>query len=128
MRGFKVAQRLRWPDDLDPKLRKWLTRVMRVHAHLRTTLAIYTTSIDVGGCSMGNDHYKRRVARQDRTILHDALTLAMDEYGDVLNQLRMMMDSATPTKAMPGTPEKVAVMEQRASAGFSIFNDGDAKH
>ena len=72
-----MAKRLRWPDDLDPQLRKWLTRVMRVHAHITTTLAIYTTAAEVGGCSLGNDNYQRRVKRQDRTILHDALALAV---------------------------------------------------
>ena len=124
----KVAKRLRWPDDLDPQLRKWLTRVQRVHAHLRTTLAIYTTAIEVGGCSLGNDNYQRRVKRQDRTILHDALTLAMDEYGEVLEQVQAVMDSATPTMAMPGTRDKVDVMEARAREGFSIFIESDAKH
>lgn len=99
-----------------------------MHAHLRTTLAIYTTAIDVGGCSLGNDHYKRRVKRQDRTILHDALTLAMDEYGEVLEQVRTAMDSAPPTTALPGTKDKVATMEARARSGFSIFIDADAKH
>lgn len=123
-----MAKRLRWPDDLDPQLRKWLTRVQRVHAHLRTTLAIYTTAIEVGGCSLGNDNYQRRVKRQDRTILHDALTLAMDEYGEVLEQVQAVMDSATPTMAMPGTRDKVDVMEARAREGFSIFIESDAKH
>lgn len=123
-----MAKRLRWPDDLDPQLRKWLTRVMRVHAHLRTTLAIYTTAMDVGGCSLGNDHYKRRVARQDRTILHDALTLALDEYSEVLEQVQAVMDAAPPTKTLPGTKAKVDVMEERAKAGYSIFIEADARH
>ena len=123
-----MAKRLRWPDDLDPQLRKWLTRVMRVHAHITTTLAIYTTAMEVGGCSLGNDNYQRRVKRQDRTILHDALALAIDEYGEVLEQVQKVMDSAPPTKAMPGTKQKVDVMEARAREGFSIFIDADAKH
>lgn len=33
-----------------------------------------------------------------------------------------------PTRALPGTPEKVAVMEGRAAAGLSIFHPLDAKH
>ena len=122
------ARRLRWPDDLDPRLRKWLTRVMRVHAHLRTTLAIYTTATDVGGCSLGNDHYKRRAARADRTILHDALALALDEYTDVLREIQDAMDAAPPTTAVPGTKAKVDVMESRAREGHSIFIEADAKH
>ena len=122
-----MAKRLRWPDDLDPQLRKWLTRVMRVHAHITTTLAIYTTAAEVGGCSLGNDNYQRRVKRQDRTILHDALTLAMDEYGDVLGQVQTVMDSAPPTRSLPGSRDKVATMEERARQGYSIFHEHDAK-
>lgn len=122
------ARRLRWPDDLCPKLRVWLTRVQRVQAHLRTTLAIYTTATDVGGCSRGNKNYKRRVEKHDRTILHDALALAIDEYTEVFEQVQAAMDAAPPTTARPGTKEKVAVMESRAKAGFSIFIDADAQH
>lgn len=31
----------------------------------------------------------------------------------------------TPTTARPGTPEKIAVMRARASAGVAIFHPGD---
>jgi hypothetical protein len=37
------------------------------------------------------------------------------------------MDSATPTTAMPGSKDKVATMEARAKAGYSIFIDGDSR-
>ncbi len=122
------SRRLRWPDDLCPKLRVWLTRVQRVQAHLRTTLAIYTTATDVGGCSRGNRNYKRRVEKHDRTILHDALALAIDEYTDVFAQVQAAMDSAPPTTSLPGSKGKVDAMERRAREGYSIFIDADAKH
>lgn len=119
--------RVRWPDDLDPKLRQWLTRVQRSIAHLRSTLLIYSERRDVGGDSLiGNDHYKQRAATADRTILYDAITVAMDELTDVREQVQVVMDSTPPTQATPGSPEKVAAMERRAQAGFSIFVDGDA--
>lgn len=119
-------RRLRWPDDLDPKLRKWLTRVQRVQAHLRSTLAIYSKKRDVGGCSLFNQAYKARAAKADRTILYDALTLAMDEFAEVRDEVQAIMDAATPTQAKPGTRDKVAEMERRALDGRSIFIDGDA--
>lgn len=119
-------KRYRWPDDLCPKIRKWLTRVQRVQAHMRAQLLIYSTGRDVGGCSMGNDNYKRRAAIADRTILHDALALAIDELVAVFGEVQGEMDSATPTSARPGTPEKVAEMERRAQAGYSIFIESDA--
>lgn len=33
-----------------------------------------------------------------------------------------------PTAAAPGTPEKVAVMGQRARDGFALFHPADARH
>lgn len=124
-----MAQRVRWPDDLDPKLRKWLTRVQRVQAHLRSTLLIYSARRNVGGDSLiGNHAYNQRAASYDRTILHDALLLARDEYDELIREVQTVMDSPKPTKAVPGTPEKVAVMEQRARGGFSIFIEADPKH
>ena len=124
--AVETNRRLRWPDELCPKLRKWLTRVQRVQAHLRTTLAIYTTAKNIGGHEK-NDNYDRRVAQGDRTILHDALALAIDEYTEVFGEVQALMDSAPPTAARPGTREKVDVMEARAQDGFSIFIEADAK-
>jgi hypothetical protein len=121
-------RRLRWPDDLDPKLRKWLTRVQRVQAHLRSTIAIYAVKRNVGGCSLFNQAYNQRAANNDRTILYDALTLAMDEFAEVREEVQRIMDGATPTKAMPGSRDKVETMKSRAADGRSIFVDGDARH
>jgi hypothetical protein len=121
-------KRIRWPDELDPKLRTWLTRVARVGAHMKAQTAIYGRGRNVGGDSLtANDNYNQRAEQRDRTILHDALVVAIDEYTDVLRELQAMMDSATPTKALPGTMGKVEVMEARARAGFSIFIDDDAR-
>ena len=123
-----MAKRVRWPDSLDPKLRKWLTRVQRVQAHLRSTLLIYSARRNVGGDSLiGNHAYNERAASYDRTILHDALLLARDEYDEVIREVQAVMDSPKPTAAAPGSREKVDVMEQRARSGYSIFVDGDAK-
>lgn len=121
-------RRVRWPDDLDPKLRKWLTRVQRVHAHLRSTLLIYSAHRNVGGDSLiGNHAYNQRAANYDRTILHDALLLARDEYDEVIREVQAVMDSPPPTQAEPGSRQKVDTMEQRAKGGYSIFVDGDAR-
>jgi hypothetical protein len=119
-------RRLRWPDELCPRLRKWLTRVQRVQAHMRTTLAIYAKNSNIGGAA-GNNNYLRRVATGDRTILHDVLALAIDEYGEIFHEVQAFMDSAEPTTARPGTREKVDVMERRANEGYSIFIADDAK-
>ena len=65
-----AERRIRWPDDLDPKLRGWLTRVARVGAHMKAQLAIYGRGRNVGGDSLiGNTAYNERAASRDRTIL-----------------------------------------------------------
>lgn len=120
--------RIRWPDDLDPQLRKWLTRVAAGCAHIKAQLAIYGSGRNVGGDSMtGNLNYSQRATQRDRTILHDALIVVIDEYSAVLRELQAKMDSAARTAAQPGTAEKVAIMEARARAGYSIFIDADAR-
>lgn len=120
--------RVRWPNDLDPQLRRWLTRVQRAVAHLRSTLLIYSDKRNVGGDSLiGNNAYRDRAASADRTILYDALTVALDEFAEVRELVQTVMDSTPPTSAPPGSREKVATMERRAQAGFSIFVDGDAR-
>jgi hypothetical protein len=93
---------------------------------MRTTLAIYAKNANIGGAA-GNDNYMRRVATGDRTILHDVLALAIDEYGEIFHEVQAFMDSAEPTTARPGTREKVDVMERRANEGYSIFIADDAK-
>lgn len=123
-----MAKRIRWPASLDPKLRKWLTRVQRVQAHLRSTLLIYSARRNVGGDSLiGNHAYNERAANYDRTILHDALLLARDEYDEVVREVQAVMDSPKPTTAAPGSRAKVEVMERRARAACSIFVEGDAR-
>lgn len=121
-------KRVRWPDNLDPKLRVWLTRTARVVAHLRAQMAIFGTGRDVGGDSLiGNRAYAEKAAARDRTILHDALCFAVDECRDLLEEIQRVMDSAPPTTARPGSREKVDVMEQRARDGFSIFQEADPR-
>lgn len=90
---------------------------------------IYSARRNVGGDSLiGNHAYNQRAANYDRTILHDALLLARDEFDEVVREVQAVMDSPRPTAAIPGTKEKVDVMEARARGGFSIFIDNDRQH
>lgn len=130
-------KRVRWPDELEPTLRRWLTRVQRVQAHLRSTLLIYAERRNVGGDSakavgwrtnpVANAAYSERAARADRTILHDALTLAIDEFAELRAEVQSVMDAAPATTAPPGTAEKVEAMRRRADLGLSIFSDNDPR-
>lgn len=120
--------RIRWPDDLDPQLRKWLTRVAAANAHIKSQLTIYGRGRNVGGDTLtGNTNYTLRASQRDRTLLHDALVVVIDQYSAVLRELQAKMDSAARTDAQPGTAAKVAIMESRARAGYSIFLDADAR-
>ena len=99
-----------------------------MQAHLRSTMLIYSARRNVGGDSLiGNHAYSERAANHDRTILHDALILARDEYDEVIREVQAVMDSPKPTSAAPGSRDKVEQMELRARNGFSIFVEGDAK-
>jgi hypothetical protein len=71
--------------------------------------------------------YQERALRQDRTMLFDCMCLVADESQAIRDELLALMDSATPTTAMPGSKDKVATMEARAKAGYSIFIDGDSR-
>ena len=53
--------------------------------------------------------------------------LIRDDADGIVVEVQAAMDSAPPTAAVPGSPEKVAVMEARALQGFSIFIPGDTK-
>lgn len=76
---------------------------------------------------IGNTNYNEKAAGGCRSILHDALVLAVDECGDVLREIQHVMDSAPPTAALPGSREKVETMERRARDGFSIFQEADPR-
>ncbi len=113
----------RWPDGMCPKLRRLATRAARLQAHIRTTLTMYAKPLDLNQSTA----YQERALRQDRTMLFDCMCLVADESQAIRGELLALMDSATPTTAMPGSKDKVATMEARAKAGYSIFIDGDSR-
>jgi hypothetical protein len=106
-----------------PKLRRLATRAARLQAHIRTTLTMYAKPLDLKQSAA----YQERALRQDRTMLFDCMCLVADESQAIRDELLALMDSATPTTAMPGSKDKVATMEARAKAGYSIFIDGDSR-
>jgi hypothetical protein len=106
---------------LPPKIHSWLIRTTRVHAHLCYIVRSFATSADDGG-----DSVEARAARCDRTLLWDCWTHGINELEQLRSEVSAEMESP-PTESRPGTAEKVAVLERRASVQGWLFVTGDAK-
>jgi hypothetical protein len=109
------------------KVRDWLTRLTRIHAHARYTVRLFAHPETAGGQSLEGETYAARAARCDQTLIHDASMLIRDEADAIVAEVQAAMDAAPRTTALPGTRAKVAEMEARARRGHSIFVDSDAK-
>jgi hypothetical protein len=123
------------PDGKSPirksvpvKVRDWLIRLTRIHAHARYTVRLFAQPETAGGQSLEGETYAARAARCDQTLIHDASMLIRDEADSIIAEVQAAMDAASPTTAMPGTRAKVLEMEARAARGQSIFIDSDARH
>jgi hypothetical protein len=121
----KQNRRSRFKADLAPDLRKWLTRVSRVHAQLCTLVRLYAEPSRAGGQSLLGETYAARAARGDRTLLFDALNNSAIEITSIRDAVSAAMASAPSTAAKPGSHEKVAEMTRRFQRGEWLFIDGD---
>lgn len=88
-------------------------------------MRLYGQPERAGGASLQGDAYAQRAANGDRTLLHEALTLSIDELGQIREEVETVMASAPPTAAQPGSAEKVEEMARRMQRGDSLFIDGD---
>jgi hypothetical protein len=120
-------RRTRLDKDLPGELVPWLHRTARVHAHLMGIVRLERNPEKAGGQSLEGEAYAARVARGDRTILYECLTLARDELDAIRQEIGHVMDAATPTQHPPGSGGKVEVMRERMHRGESIFIDDDAR-
>lgn len=114
-------RRSRLMPHLGDRLTKWLRRVVRVHAHLCNIVRLYSRSRAAGG----GDDWKRRAEAGDKTILADAVTLAVCELEAVSAEIEAAMGEARPTSAPPGSPEKIEAMRIRVGLFQSLFISGD---
>lgn len=99
-------------------------RVTRCHAHLCTVVRIYGNPEKAGGASNHGNDYVRRAASGDRSILHDALIRTGHALYEIADEVEESLD-LEPTTALPGTPEKVEVMAERAAEGLPLFRRQD---
>lgn len=120
-------RRTRLDQGLPPELLAWLRRTTRVHAHLLAIVRLYGDPKKAGGQSLEGEAYAARLARGDRTMLYDALTVAREELDGIRDEIERAMDSTPPTRHLPGSPGKVDVMRERMYRGDSLFVPGDGR-
>lgn len=90
-------------------------------------MRLYGSPARAGGQSLQGETYAARAAAGDRTLLHEALTLALDELTAIREELEAQMAAAPPTVAPPGSKSKVDEMAARAERGDALFIEGDSK-
>jgi hypothetical protein len=122
---LEAGRRTRIAPGTCPRLKGWLHRSARVHAHLCAIIRLYGNPDKAGGQSNQGETYAARAARGDRTLLYDAIGLSIDELVEIRDDIQAAIDAAVPTTAGPGTADKVSEMARRAERGESLFVDGD---
>lgn len=104
--------RARWPDDLDPQIRRWLTRTQAVTAYMHTVARSFAAR-------------PSRTSIHGRIVVHDALVLAIEEYQSVLDEVQRVMATDQASRTRPGSMDRVEEMRRRASEGLDLFQMGD---
>jgi hypothetical protein len=122
-----AQSRVRFAPSVDPKLRVWLTRTARCHAHLSGVTRAYTNPAKAGGASLLGDEFAQRIAAGDRSLLYDALGYVRDEVDALRDEIARVMESCPPTRHLPGSRAKVDLMMRRLEQGYSLFVPGDAR-
>jgi hypothetical protein len=125
--GIAPQSRVRFAPSVDPKLRVWLTRTARCHAHLCGVVRVYTNPGKAGGASKLGEEFAQRIAAGDRSLLYDALGFCRNEIDELREEIARVMESCPPTHHMPGSPAKVDLMMRRLEQGYSLFVPGDAR-
>jgi hypothetical protein len=108
-------------------LTDWLHRITRCHAHLCAIVRLYGDP-DRALKGANNSTYHVRAAAGDPSLLHDAITVTIDELVEIRDEIQQHMD-ATParTTARPGSKDKLDELARRAERGESLFVAGDAE-
>ena len=109
-----------------PGIASILREARTLQARLTSVLNVYARPETAGGASLAGDVYAEGAAAGDPRILADALGDVADGVGRLRAQLEAITEPR-PTRALPGTPEKVAVMRSRFERFESLHSTKDAR-
>lgn len=121
-----AAKRVRISAGVRPRIAVVLREARRVQGRLRAAIDIYARPEQAGGASLAGDVYAAGAAAGDPRILADALVDVRDGVERLLGDLERMT-RPVPTRALPGTAEKVAVMRERFERFESLHSEDDAR-
>jgi hypothetical protein len=119
-RRVRISRRVR------PGIASILREARTLQARLTSVLNVYARPETAGGASLAGDVYAEGAAAGDPRILADALGDVADGVGRLRAQLEAITEPR-PTRALPGTAEKVAVMRQRFERFESLHSTKDAR-
>ena len=126
-----AAKRVRYRRNTPAPLRKSLTHMATVAARMRATIVLYCAPHSAGGSNQHSaacgTEYVARAERYDETLLYDACTYAIDELTAIRLDVTARLDAIQPTAARPGSPQKLAILQDRVTRGKAAFHDEDRK-
>jgi hypothetical protein len=121
-----TASRVRISRSVRPRIAVVLREARVIQARLTSALNVYARPEKAGGASLAGDVYAAGAAAGDPRILADALA----DVADGVARLRTELEAITkprPTRALPGTSEKLEVMRTRFERFESLHSDNDAR-
>lgn len=109
-----------------PEIAAIIRAARRPQARLVHVLNCYADPARAGGGSLLGELFARAAAKGDPRMLRDALVDAVDTYLAIVRRIDAAVTPA-PTRALPGTSEKVEVMARRHQSMQDVFNPKDAR-
>lgn len=95
-------------------------------ARVTHVLNVYAQPGRAGGASLVGEAYAAAASRGDLRILRDALTDAVETYLAISRRIDAVIEPP-PTRALPGTAEKVEAMRKRHEQDQDIHSNKDAR-
>ena len=118
--------RVRIRRTVRPEVAAVIREARTAQARVTHVLNVYAQPDRAGGASLVGEAYAAAAARGDLRILRDALTDAVETYIAISRRIDTVIAPA-PTRALPGTAEKVETMRQRHERDEDLHNHRDAR-
>lgn len=118
--------RVRIRPHVRPEVAAVIREARAAHARITHVLRVYAQPDRAGGASLVGEAYAAAAARGDLRILRDAIVDAVQIYERIAGRIDAVV-MPPPTRAMPGTSEKVEEMRRRHERDMDLHNDNDAR-